>query len=195
MRAAPRARYFARVLLERNVALHRRHVRSHDVGNAQALERAARRHLRVALPRDSQQEPADEHPPKSADHVAPAEISLHGDPQANRHHAVGDDLSADGSDARGARVILGDAPNDRAQQAPAVERKSRNQIECGEHGVDPGKLAAQLGGHAVLRRVNREQPETGRQKITRHRARGGNQKFLAGAVGLARNTRDAAEEK
>ena len=124
------------------------------------VESAACGHLRVALTRNRQQEPANEDQPKSAKHVPAGQVTLRRRPDPNANQAVSDGLPGACRDARGARVIAGNAPDDGAQDAAAIEGKSRDQVEGREHGVDPPELACKRAGHTVVGREPEQQPET-----------------------------------
>src|ERR1700675_1676856 len=109
-----------------------------------ACRGAANAPLREALLRGAQQEPADEGGPKPADPVAVERL-----PDANENHHVGENLARVRGDLRRALEIPGHAPGQGAQDASAIERESRDQIEYRQSRIDLPQPAGGGDHHLV----------------------------------------------
>ena len=96
---------------------------------------------------------------------------------------------------RGAREISRDAPDDAAQDAAAVERESRDEIEERERKLIRASQPAADGNHFAAVHKARDQPEAPGKKKARKRAGDRDVEFLAAAVRIALDVGKAAEDE
>src|SRR5580658_1877818 len=146
MATTPGAQNFGAVLFERNSAANSGDLGAHHVGGTQAGQCFANSRLRDALLRGVQEKEADENAPESWHDQASEDTET-----AQKDHGVGDQTSSAACNASGARKILGCAPNNSAKDSAAVERKSGEKIENGQHGICFPKPVSERG-HRLVRR-------------------------------------------
>src|ERR1700693_798997 len=86
-------------------------------------------------------------------------------------------------------------PGDSPQDAPAVERESRQQIENSENRIDLPEPAGRRTHHLVPVKEMRYQPEAARQEKTRDRPGNGDAEFLSCVRGVPADPCQTAEHE
>src|SRR5690348_4110892 len=124
------SQHLGAIIFKRAAGTNGGHFMTHHVKGAQPGERFAYRHLRHALLRGVQQEPADKSRPDTR-HV----ISVEGHPGADENHAVSNDLACRPGNTRGPAEALCVTPYNGAKDPAPVEWKSRQEVENCQQAV------------------------------------------------------------
>src|SRR5579864_875816 len=182
--------FFLDQILHVEPAIDGRTIVGHDVLDADVLESLGQSGFHIASTRGLHQEPSDEDQPQAPDAGAGEEFVNAEDDEEER-----DRLAGSSGDLRGAAGVSGLPPDNRAQDAAAVERVSGNQIEYGQREVDiaepeqhrhPG-IGSRLANE--VRPSHADSADDGASERTDER----HPEFDGGAGGIFFDLRDAAQ--
>ncbi len=164
----------------------------HQIRHRRALEAQRRCGLVARLRGGGGQEDADENLPSAAKRVPREELN---EPQS--HQKPAEARAEHGRDAGRAPQVSSAPPDDRAQHAPAVERKRWNEVEQRQHRIGEREKCENGGDPAPAGRL-RANParETGRGDCDAgDGADNGHPEFRARGRGLLPKLRHAAENE
>ena len=183
------------ILLEevphREPAAHAGRIGDHDVAHPHVAEReAGTRHFPLGA-RRGDQEPADQRSPQTAEPEAGDESD-----RADAHEQPPEADSHLSRGRNGAVTVAVAEPEQRREDAAAVERRRRDQVEQGEDPVDqrePRQRRAEQAGSAEHRQRERAEAERRREPDARRRAGRGDAQLGAGRGRLAPELGHAAQ--
>src|SRR6266566_3320585 len=126
-----------------------------------------------AFLRGIQQEPADKDKPKSR-----RPLSAHGVPGAVEDNSIGHELAAGSGHSSRADVVFCGAPDNRANDPSAIERKPGNEIETCQPDVDESKPSGKRAQHLAIGKDAGQSVENPVQEEAGQRSSDGDVEFL-----------------